>query len=190
VSASNLDPGIELHLWHARLGSRAWPGPAGLPRTERERADRLLREDARRRWVAARWALRSVLGGYLGQEPAAIELDLAERGKPRLADADAALRFNLSHSGELALIAIAAGREVGVDVQRIGPRPGAFYAEWTRREAIAKCHGAGLGAPLPEAPVAVASCDAGVGFAAAIAVAGGEVPPVAHFTAEARRSAQ
>jgi 4'-phosphopantetheinyl transferase len=184
MGRSSPDPDIELHLWHARLDSGDWPGPAGLPRFERERAGCLVREEAQQRWAASRWALRGVLGRYLGQEPAKIGLRLAPRGKPLLVDADAALRFNLSHSGELALIAVAAGREVGIDVQRIGARPTAFYAEWTQREAIAKCHGTGLGVPLPDAPVAVASCDAGAGFAAAIAVAGGEVPPVAHFTAE------
>lgn len=178
------DPGTELHLWRAWLDSPDWPGAAGLPPVERERAGRLLRAGARRRWVASRWALRGVLGRYLGQEPAEIGLRLAERGKPLLLDAGSHLRFNLSHSRELALIAVAAGREVGVDVQRIGVRPAAFYAEWTQREAIAKCHGTGLGAPLPDAPVAVASCDAGAGFAAAIAVAAGEVPSVAHFSAE------
>jgi phosphopantetheinyl transferase len=144
----------ELHVWQARLE----PG-------------------------AARWALRGVLSRYLDKDPAAIELRLGERGKPMLADPDAALRFNLSHSGELVLIAVCRDREVGVDVQRmrkrtVRERPVEFYAEWTRREAIAKCHGVGLWAPLPDAPVAVCKLDTEPGYAAALAVAGEELPAV------------
>lgn len=165
----------------------------------------------RRRWVAARWALRGVLGRYLEQEPAEIELRAGNRGKPVLADPGASLRFNLSHSGGLALIAVVRGREVGVDVERIVARRNllalarralspeeaarveaarvearlaAFHAAWTRHEAVAKCFGTGLAAPLPEAAVTVQDLEAGAGFAAAIAVTGDAVPPLRHFPIE------
>ncbi len=173
-----------LDLWHARLDTGEWPTLAGLSSSERLRAAQIARPRARERWVASRRALREVLGRYLDREPAEVELRFGERGKPMLADPDAPLRFNLSHSGELALIAVAGGREVGVDVQLIGAKPAEFYADWTRREAIAKCHGTGLWAPLPDAPVAVAPLDAGAGFAAAVAVRGEDVPPLRHFVAE------
>jgi 4'-phosphopantetheinyl transferase len=132
---------------------------------------------------AAHGALRGVLSRYLDEDPAAIELRLGERGKPMLADPDPPLHFNLSHSGGLALIAVCRDREVGVDVQRMRvrrgrERPAGFYAEWTRREAIAKCHGVGLWAPLPDAPVAVRELDVEPGYAAALAVAGEELPAV------------
>jgi len=172
-----------LHVWHARLDCDRWPDSKALPATERDRAAKLLSDMARGRWVSSRWALRTVLGRYLEREPTEVELRYGERGKPMLADPDAPLRFNLSHSGELAMIAVAADREVGVDVQAIGDKPAEFYAEWTRREAVAKCHGVGLWAPLPDAPVAVAPLEAGPGFAAAIAVAGDAVPPIRHFVA-------
>jgi phosphopantetheinyl transferase len=177
-------PEAELHVWHARLDSGAWPPANGLPPAERDRAAGLHRPGARRRWVAARWALRRVLGHYLEQEQAEIELRFGTRGKPMLAGAGTPLCFNLSHSGELALIAVAGRRQVGIDVQLIGPKPAQFYADWTRREAIAKCHGVGLWAPLPDSPVAVASFDAGRGFAASVAVAGEEVPPLRQLAAE------
>ncbi len=177
------NPGGELHLWHAQLGGDS-PAASALPAAERERAERLTRPEARRHWVASRWALRRVLGHHLGREPAEIELRLGEHGKPYLADPGVALRFNLSHSGELALIAVVEGLEVGVDVQRLGPRPAEFYAHWTRHEAIAKCHGVGLWAPLPDAPVTVAGFDAGTGFAAAVAVSGERLPPLRHLTVE------
>jgi phosphopantetheinyl transferase len=173
----------EIHLWHASIDS-----------TE-----------------TARWALRTVLGRYLGTEPERIELRLGPHGKPELAGSVEPLRFNLSHSGELALVAIALEREVGVDVEAIKSRrdvlalarrglnpdeaagieraaPDArsamFHAAWTRREAAAKCLGAGLRAPLPETPTAVANIDVGPGFAAAIAVAGEELPPLRRFALE------
>lgn len=177
-------PGAELHVWHARLDGGGWPEVGALPAAERERAQSLRQATARRRWIASRWALRSVLSGYLERAPAEIELCFGERGKPELAGAAQPLRFNLSHSGGLALIAVAEGREVGVDVQRLGPRPAEFYAGWTQREAIAKCHGVGLWAPLPDAPVVVTSIDPGAGFAAAVAVGGAELPPLRHLTAE------
>lgn len=179
-----------LHVWRAQLDAGEWPNAENLPAAERERAAVMSRADARRRWVGARWALREVLGRYLDRDPAAIELRFGERGKPLLADPDASLRFNLSHSGDLALIAIGEEREVGVDVQLIGSRPAEFYADWTKREAIAKCHGTGLWTPLPEAAVAVAELDAGPGYAAAVAIAAERMPPLEQFDVEPQVSAQ
>jgi 4'-phosphopantetheinyl transferase len=174
----------ELHVWQAQLDSGEWPSAADLPPAERDRAGGLRRREARERWVAGRWALRSVLGRYLGQEPAAIELRFGDRGKPMLSAPEEPLQFNLSHSGELALIAVASGRQVGIDVQWIGSKPASYYEAWTRREATAKCFGTGLWAPLPDAPVAVVPLDAGKGFAASVAVAGDEIPPLRRFDAE------
>src|SRR5262245_55220310 len=182
------EPAGDVHVWHAWLDSAAWPDAVALPAEERDRAARKLRARARRRWVASRWALRRVLGRYLGAEPVEIELRFGSRGKPALAAAGAALRFNLSHSGGLALIAVAREREVGVEVEWIGARPAEFYAEWTHREAVAKCHGTALGAPLPDAPVAVASIDAAPGFAASVAVAGDRVPALRRFRADPQLS--
>lgn len=172
-----------LDVWHAELDSPGWPEVDRLPAEERERAARILRPIARRRWVSARWALRGVLGRYLGREPARVALRIGEHGKPRLGDGEP-LRFNLSHSDGLAVVAVSGGSEVGVDIQRIGSRPTEFYAAWARREAVAKCHGAGLGAPLPDAGIAAAGFDAGPSFAAAIAVRSDAVPALRHFVAE------
>jgi 4'-phosphopantetheinyl transferase len=204
-------PANEVHLWSARLDSPAWPSDERLPSAERERAARLGALNKRRWWVAARWALRGVLARYLKQEPAEIELRAGACGKPMLAEASP-LRFNLSHSRGLALVAIAPGREVGVDVEwidarrdvlRLAPRaldPAAaaavvdaspqarsavFHAAWTHREAVAKCLGCGLGGSHPELAVAVTRIDVAAGFAAALAVSGGEMPPLRHFSVRA-----
>ncbi|HVO54232.1 MAG TPA: 4'-phosphopantetheinyl transferase superfamily protein [Solirubrobacterales bacterium] len=199
---SSADLGDEVHVWRADLDAQGWPGPEGLPRAERERAAAIRVEDSRRRWPASRWALRRVLAAYLGVEPAAIELATGEHGKPQLSDASAP-RFNLSHSGRLALVAVCRGREVGVDVELIKPRRdllalaereleaeavaairaappaqrgAAFYRAWTRHEARLKCLGSGLGSPPRAAAVALESLAVGDGYAAALAVAGERLP--------------
>jgi 4'-phosphopantetheinyl transferase len=206
----------EIHLWRAALDSDAWPTSADLIAAERDRAARLRRPGARRRWVAARLALRGVLARYLTIAPEEIDLWIAPGGKPKLAVAGEGgkLRFNLSHSSGVALIAVGWEREVGVDVERIDSRrdvlalarrglasdeartieraapalrSNLFYAAWTRREAIAKCFGTGLATAAPEDPVSVTAIDVGPGFAAAVAVAGTRLPRLGHFVIESDR---
>jgi 4'-phosphopantetheinyl transferase len=160
-----------IHIWRAALDEAGWPGAEPLPAPERERAAAFLREEPRRRWVAARWALRRVLAEYLDGPAAEIELEVGEGGKPRLRRGGG-VEFNLSHSGGLALVAVTWGCEIGVDVEieepgrdlvalaeRVLPsesaaavreappseRGACFYAAWTRHEARLKCAGAGLG---------------------------------------------
>jgi 4'-phosphopantetheinyl transferase len=176
-------PATEIHLWSAALDLPAWPSLDRLPPGERNRATRIQSPRRRQRWVAARWALRGALARYLQRGLAEIELEIGTHGKPVLAEPSRSLRFNLSHSDDRALIAIVRGREVGVDVQRLGSRPFGFYAEWTRREAVAKCLGCGLGTPLPKVAVAVADIATGADFAAALAVEGDAVPPLRRFEA-------
>ena len=149
--------------------------------------------------AAARRALATLLAEYLGgPELAAVEV--AEDGKPRLARDPGRLSFNLSHSGGMAMVAIAPGGvEVGVDVERLRPRrdlvrlaarwlpaadaaavagaPAAereavFYAAWTRHEARVKCTGAGLAGPPPGPEVVARRLEVEEGYAAAVASAG------------------
>jgi 4'-phosphopantetheinyl transferase len=149
-------------------------------------------------------ALRRVLSLYLGETPEEIELAEGGLGKPRLAAEPERLGFNLSHSGELALVAVTRGREVGIDVEREKPRrdlvalaeralpaadaaavraaaederTGLFYGLWTRHEARLKCLGVGLsgGAPPHPIPVAVGELPIDPGYAAALAVGGDAV---------------
>jgi 4'-phosphopantetheinyl transferase len=204
-------PATEVHVWRVGLDSAGWPSADSLPDQERVRAARLLNPTARRRWAASRWALRGVLGRYLEVDPAKVELRGAGREKPILGGPSKSLRFNLSHSRDLALVAITQGRSVGVDIEWIDPRrevlalalraldpaaarsveealPAArvalFHAAWARREAIAKCAGAGLWAPPPSSAVAVATLNVEDGFAAAIAAGGERVPPLRRFAIE------
>ncbi len=147
-------------------------------------------------WVVdpAERSLRKVLSAYLEEPAERIEIVRGEHGKPRLAHGG--LEFNLSHSGELALIAVSQTRPVGVDVERMRPgrdflalaeralspdaaaqvrgatpadRAAAFYRHWVRHEARLKCLGAGLSGTAPEAPVEVRDLDVAPGYAAAVA---------------------
>jgi 4'-phosphopantetheinyl transferase len=150
-----------------------------LAADERARAERFYLERDRARYVAARAGLRAVLARYLDEEPAALALPAGPHGKPELGGSP--LRFNASHSRDLALVAVAAGREVGVDVEWIRPvaadslaralfapgeaealaalpaeeREEAFVACWTRKEALVKAAGRGLSVPLDRFEVPV-----------------------------------
>ena len=165
---------------------------------EREQAARLRTPGHGDRWLAARGALRRALGERLDLAPAALTFAAGPHGKPELAGVP--VRFNLSHAGDVALIALA-DVEVGVDVERLagasraveralthGERAGLTADDrhaqllrvWCRKEARAKAIGTGLGwAPErfdTSAPEGYWLTDVPVatGYVAALAVAGGE----------------
>lgn len=144
--------------------------------TERERASHIVVPEAKARFTAARSMLRQLLGDRLGLAPLEVELAYSRYGKPRL-EHDATLAFNVSHSGALALIALRAAGEVGVDVQWVdrrrdwrriaaaacGPEersrlleeslergPTAFFERWVGKEAWLKALGLGLAGKLED----------------------------------------
>ncbi|HEY6729935.1 MAG TPA: hypothetical protein VI039_02805 [Solirubrobacterales bacterium] len=129
--------------------------------------------------------LRRVLAVYLGEEPARIQLEKGEHGKPRLAGNEPPLKFNLSHSGDLALVAVSGANEMGVDVERLRPKREAdYYWRWACHEAEVKCRGTGLlgdGQAIAE-PIAVQPLDVDPAYAAAIAVAADELAPLRGWT--------
>lgn len=137
---------------------------------ERQRAERLLIDAKRSQFVAGRVALRHILARYVLEPAAELSFDYAEHGKPSLTGASAPA-FNLSHSYQLALVAVSRSGRVGVDVEhhrsarqleRIaarffapvehqvliaipeGERLAAFYRTWTRKEAYLKAWATGL----------------------------------------------
>lgn len=129
--------------------------------------------------------LRPVLATYLGKDPEQIHLVRGEHGKPRLAESGRRLEFNLSHSGELALVAVSGELEVGVDVERVRPKRGeGFYRRWARHEARVKCLGIGLlrARQTDLEPVAVGMLEVESGYAAAAAVAAPDLPPLRGWT--------
>lgn len=170
----------EVHAWRASLEQP----PARLERLlstlapeERERAARFHFERDRRRYIAGRGLLRDILSRYLNLPPDSLRFSYTPYGKPYLAEGcrDGRLRFNVSHSGELALYAVSRGRELGVDVELMRAdieyaeiasrffsgrevasllalpahlRQEAFFLCWTRKEAYVKGVGEGLSLPL------------------------------------------
>jgi 4'-phosphopantetheinyl transferase len=160
-------------------------------------------------------ALRTILGAYVGADPGGMRLTTGSRGKPRLdpGSQEEWLRFNLSHTHGQTLLALARDREVGIDVERIAPdraistiadelfsvreaaflrslpppeRIAGFFRLWTRKEAVLKALGTGLGLgpPLDEIDVrsrtvaaggvvwTLRDLDVGSAYAAALAVEG------------------
>lgn len=172
----------EVHLWVVDLDPTAPDAArrlATVAAAEHARGVRYRRPEDRDRYLAAHGALRLILGEYVAGDPIGFPLSADERGKPFLGDRRTQfdLQFNLSHSGGLALIVVAAARQVGVDVEHIRPMPdlegvaarvctpaeraelsalagaqreSAFFAMWTRKEALAKASGEGIQAIVRE----------------------------------------
>ena len=99
------------------------------------RADRFKADIHRHRYLAARGALRMVIGRVLGRPPAAIVFTQVAAGKPALAgngtDDDVDLAFNLSRTDHVAAIAITRRRPVGLDIE--GPRTPPDVLDLARR---------------------------------------------------------
>jgi 4'-phosphopantetheinyl transferase len=91
-----------------------------LDEGERARAEALIYPASRRQFIAAHGAFRVILGRRLGLPPASLRWQLGPHGKPELAGPGP--RVSFSHSGDFAALATAAGRRVGVDIQRLLPR--------------------------------------------------------------------
>jgi len=109
-----------VHLWRWRNAPTALPGLdcSSLSEQERRRADRMGNRLARTQYLRGRLNTRQILGAYLGVPPADVPLWTGPRGKPLTA----AIAFNLTHSGDLSLLAVARGVSLGVDLEQVRPR--------------------------------------------------------------------
>lgn len=148
-----------------------------LNEEERRRAQGLRLERDRRRFVATRGQLRQVLASKMGIPPSDVELEYGRLGKPRLSHRMPSpdLRFSVSRSGDVAVIAVSTKQELGVDIEAVLPVPEAdeiaslclsaseygsyaalgpedrlegFLRRWTGLEAISKALGCGLVQPF------------------------------------------
>lgn len=179
-----LPPG-HVHVWRAWTDREAscLPGlHAILTQDERAGAARHRFARDRTRAIVAHAALRSLLAAYLDRRPEEIVVELGPFGKPRLAAHQSGVRFNLSHSHDLALMAFSRDSEVGVDVERAQPidleelvaagflsegevfslrrldgslRQEALLRCWTRKEAYLKAIGQGMRGSLGAIEVCV-----------------------------------
>jgi 4'-phosphopantetheinyl transferase len=138
---------------------------------ERQRAARFVFDVHRRRFIAARGLLRERIAGLLGAAPEALRFAYGVAGKPSLAWPETSLHFNVSHSGDRAVLAFSHALELGVDIEKarddvdhvaiserfFSPaerralerepaerRSRAFFEIWTRKEAFVKARGGGL----------------------------------------------
>ena len=166
-------------VWHLDLEALASAESTWRPllaADERERAKRFHFEADRLRYSATRALLRLMLAAYLDVDPRSVIFSYSDKGKPELRNAGkAALAFNVSHSGNAALLAVTDHRRIGVDIERIrqdfdteaiarrffsareqeqlqqipGPdRFAAFFQCWTLKESFIKAIGEGLSHPL------------------------------------------
>jgi 4'-phosphopantetheinyl transferase len=181
---SNKDS-IEIYRVRLDRSESEWPAFSSLLNpAERERAAKFLAESKRREFTITRATLRILLSHALQEEPAHIRISHEAQGKPRIEDPQqhSRIRFSVSHSHDLALIAIARDRDIGVDVEKIRPeveidqlaerffsgvesaalrqysdtdRLRAFFMVWTRKEAIVKAQGGGIALGLKQFDVSV-----------------------------------
>lgn len=164
----------ELCVWKVALdgsGLRIAHARSLLSADERDRASQYRSTHRRRMFIVTRAALRVILGQETGIAPHALRFAYGAYGKPSLEGHDCEVRFNVSHSGSLALVAVGRGREVGVDVEHVRPvsdamgiarrflappeaalvanqscddRDRTFLTLWARKEAVLKVGGRGL----------------------------------------------
>jgi 4'-phosphopantetheinyl transferase len=169
--------GNDVHVWRIQLprdGELSDGFTSCLSSEEAARAARFIFERDRASYTVAHTALRQILARYIDQAPSEIAIHATENGKPYSADYPE-IRFNLSHSGAWALVAVARGRELGVDIEHMrrkrasegiaerffAPaevrelmemtperRAASFFACWSRKEAYIKARGEGLRIPL------------------------------------------
>ncbi len=175
----SLEPG-DVHIWRTELVQpdevldKFWPT---LDADETHRASRFHFDEHRRGFVVGRGFLRAVLSRYLDAKPERLQFAYGPYGKPALngEHKSTRLRFNMSHSHNLALLAITADSQVGVDVEYMRAdfagadiaqrffsraevatfnalaeeeRVAAFFRCWTRKEAFIKATGKGMSQSL------------------------------------------
>jgi 4'-phosphopantetheinyl transferase len=179
-------PSDHVDVWRVRLlphrsqaGAESVLSPDEIARAERFRFAR-----DRQRFVECRSIVRRILGRYLEIPAQEIGFRYEASGKPEITENQnpQRLRFNISHSLDLAVIAVVAGLAIGVDIEKIRPeveclelaqrffsekeyqtllrlpatdKQRAFFACWTRKEAFIKARGEGLSLPLSGFSVSV-----------------------------------
>lgn len=183
VTAARAYPSLtdnEIHIWHLDLRELSCLSAGMFNRLSAEeklRAVRFCFFRDREMYSISRGALRHILGTYLGARPEAVKFSLGPHGKPQLDEhfSGMAIQFNVSHSRSVALIAVARGMAVGIDVECVRPLCDAgsiaqshfsakeredlsrlpvskmtegFFSCWTRKEAFVKALGGGLSIPL------------------------------------------
>ena len=175
----NLDT-QRIDIWQYPLET-LWASAESLLNTdELQRAQRYHFERHRRRFTIARAILRLILARYLDLSPRDLDFATNAYGKPYL-NHSSQIQFNLSHSRDLALLAIGQHYPLGVDLEFFSGRPFqgisnmmfspqeiqdyaqmlpsmrslAFFHVWAQKEAFIKACGMGLSYPTKSFDVPV-----------------------------------
>ena len=177
LASNTLEPpgrgAVHVWAWHLTVDEQTL---AELEETlavdEWQRVRRLPSGRHARRFVARRGMTRLILGRYLNLHAHRLQFIYGPQGKPALTPSfSSALEFNLSDSSELAVLAVATGQPLGIDIEQLRPiaetedlaahaftareverlqraaasrRAGEFFQLWTRSEAVAKAMGCGM----------------------------------------------
>ncbi len=191
-----------VHLWRAVLTPTDSLREVLSP-SEWLRAERFHFDIDRERFIATRGILRRILATYLDMDPRDVLFETGAHGKPGVAGGGT-LRFNLSHSSEIMLLAVTHAREIGVDIEKMKPnvpfetladhyfdpedawdlrllpasqRAWKFYDIWTTTEAKLKAEGVGLAQGIKVAEPdrwSLLKLIPATGYTAAVAVEGGD----------------
>ncbi|MBW4514943.1 MAG: 4'-phosphopantetheinyl transferase superfamily protein [Timaviella obliquedivisa GSE-PSE-MK23-08B] len=166
----------EVHVWHAELDRPSTEIEQLiqiLAPDEKQRSERFRFEKDQKKFVVARGLLRTILARYLSLSPDQVLFSYSSKGKPTIANVYSLgeLYFNVSHSHNRALYAIALNRPVGIDLEHVRPieaidlsqrfflpseaivirsligaeQHQVFFRGWTQKEAYLKATGDGLG---------------------------------------------
>lgn len=172
----------QVHVWrvHLNLSKQALPRNVQvLSLDEVKKAEKFYLEADRIRYSTTRVVVREILSSYLGVRPEEIIFAYNQYGKPYLVSAgpERNLNFNISHAGDMSLLAVTLDRRIGVDIELVRDeasietiakrfflpsevsqllslpeslRQEAFFTCWTRKEAFIKAQGQGLSIPLDQ----------------------------------------
>ena len=169
-----------VHIWLINIPASAGAAlalDALLTIEEHRRAAAYHRPRDRERFIVSRVALRQLLGRLTGRQPASITFQIGSNKKPSVYHSGQELHFNVSHSKDLVVIAVA-DKQVGIDIEAINPAfefqsvltscfsnaeqmaimqaadtSAMFYTLWTRKEALLKATGKGIDDDMPLVPV-------------------------------------
>ena len=180
-------PNDEVHLWLvdlAQVGRAENRWRQMLSGDEQARADRYRFARDRQGFTATRGVLRTILAGYMGGDPKDLIFRYTDKDKPFLEPGPSGrdVEFNVSHSGDVALLGFARKRKLGVDVEKVrvdfdpeeiasrffseqerselaelsqAERFTGFFRCWTRKEAYIKAEGTGLSLALDQFDVSL-----------------------------------
>jgi 4'-phosphopantetheinyl transferase len=175
----------EVHIWKLKPETAADISRYSriLGQDEQQRAARFYFPHLTRNFVVDHGRLRLILAAYTRSQPENLLFAANKFGKPELANPIGSLRFNLSHTEGMTLLAVCRNSPVGIDVEAVrtmddwravaqshfSPREiaalhsttepdqqNAFFRCWTRKEAFLKAHGLGLSIPLDSFAVSLA----------------------------------